>query len=425
MDSTKRRDFLKLLPALPLAAWGIAPRHASAAAKARVVVIGGGYGGAIAAKYLKLAEPEMEVVLIEKNRHFVSCPFSNEVLGGEATLDGLTFGYEALSRRGVKVVFDRAVAIDGGAKKIRLAGGQTLKFDRAIVSPGVDFKWGAIEGYDEAASQSIPHAWKAGPQTLLLKKQIETMRDGGRVIIVAPPNPFRCPPGPYERAAQIAHYLQRHKPRSKVLILDAKDAFSKQSLFKQGWEMHYPGMIEWVGAAGDGKVLRIDPKTRRVYTEFSEHVGDVINVIPPQQAGAIAREAGLADAQGWCPVDPRTFESTLQRDIHVIGDSCIAGPMPKSAYSANSQAKVCAAAIVARLRGEELTEPAYTNTCYSLITPEHGISVAHIFALKDGKIVEVPGSGGVSPLDASPAFRKMEAKYARSWYKNITTEMFG
>jgi sulfide dehydrogenase [flavocytochrome c] flavoprotein chain len=425
MTTIDRREFLKVLGTVPLVGWGISPRRANAAAKAKVVVVGGGYGGAIAAKYLKMAVPDMEVVLIEKNRRFVSCPFSNEVLAGDATLDGLTFGYEGLSRHGVKVVFDSAVSIDATAKKIRVAGGQTFAYDRAIVSPGVDFKWGAIEGYDEAASQSIPHAWKAGPQTLLLKKQIEAMPDGGKVVIVAPPNPFRCPPGPYERAAQIAHYLQRNKPRSKVIILDAKDAFSKQGLFKQGWQMHYPGMIEWVGASADGKVLRVDAKTRRVSTEFTDHDADVLNIIPPQQAGAIARQFGLVNEQGWCPVDQRTFESSLHPGIHVIGDSCVAGPMPKSAYSANSQAKACVAAIVAQLNGEALSEPAYTNTCYSLITPDHGISVAHVFELKDNKIIEVPGSGGVSPAEASPAFRKMEATYARSWFKNITTEMFG
>lgn len=423
MSISNRREFLRVLGAVPLVAWGIAPRRASAAAKARVVVIGGGYGGVIAAKYLKLAEPEMEVTLIERNKRYVSCPLSNEVVGGEASMDYLTFGYDNLERRGVRVVFDTVEALDAQARSLRLKGGKTLNYDQCIVSPGVDFKWGDIKGYDEAASEVMPHAWKAGPQTVLLAKQIKDMRDGGTVIISAPLDPFRCPPGPYERACLIAHYFKQHKPRSKVLILDAKDKFSKEGLFKQGWKQHYEGIITWVGGE-NGDVTRVDPKSRKVYTQLDEHAGDVVNIIPAQQAGKIAFLAGLTDKSGFCPVDFATFESKVHKDIYVLGDATVT-PMPKSAYSANSQAKVCVAAILARLRNEPLLEPALTNTCYSLITPDHGISVAHIFELKDGKLAQVPGAGGVSPMDATPAFRKLEATYALSWYKNITTEMFG
>jgi sulfide dehydrogenase [flavocytochrome c] flavoprotein subunit len=258
-----------------------------------------------------------------------------------------------------------------------------------------------------------------------LRKQLEEMADGGNVIIVAPPNPFRCPPGPYERAAQIAQYLKANKPKSKVIILDAKDAFSKQPLFQAGWEKFYPGMIEWVSSANDGKVHKVDPKTLTVYTEFEEHKGAVVNVIPPQQAGAIAKKAGLTDDSGWCPVNQKTFESTLHKDVYVVGDACIAGDMPKSGYSANSQAKVCASAIVAALGGKEAPEPSYVNTCYSLIAPEYGISVAAVYRLEEGKIVSVKGSGGVSPAQASDAQRKLEAEYAHAWFKNVTTDIFG
>lgn len=420
-----RRAFLNALGVLPLAASGTIPFATHAAAKARVVVIGGGYGGAIAARYLKMGAPEMEVVLVEKNRHFISCPFSNEVLAGDATLAHLTFGYDNLARLGIKVVYESAEVIDADKKTLLLGDGSRWSYDHCIVSPGIDFKWGSIEGYDPAAAERMPHAWKAGPQTLLLRRQLETMPDGGTVIIRAPANPFRCPPGPYERACQIAHYLKRHKPRSKVIILDDKDAFSKMALFKQGWQQHYPGMITWISGAEDGKVLRVDPKTMKVYTEFSEYHADVVNIIPQQQAGKIATQSGLVDGSGWCPVDPMSFESKVCKDVFVVGDASIATPMPKSAYAANTQAKVAAAAVLARVFDQPLADPAMSNTCYSLITPEHGISVAAIYRVKEGKIVEVPNSGGVSPIDASPAFRHREAHYARSWFHNITQEMFG
>lgn len=424
MTFANRRDFLKVMGVMSLVAWGIVPRHASAAARARVVVIGGGYGGTIAARYLKMAEPEMEVTLIERNRRYVSCPLSNEVVGQESSMDFLTFGYEKLERQGINVVIDTVDAIDPQARTVRVKGGRTFNYDQCIVSPGVDFKWGEIKGYDEAASEIMPHAWKAGPQTVLLAKQIAAMRNGGTFIISAPDDPFRCPPGPYERACLVANYFKHHKPRSKVLILDAKNTFSKMPLFKQGWAQHYKGMIEWISGDEGGAVVRVDTKAKKVYTHLSEHKGDVVNIIPDQKAGQVAAFAGLADKSGWCPVDFATFESTMHKNIYVLGDATVS-PMPKSAYSANSQAKVCVAAILARLRNEPLVPPALTNTCYSILAPNHGISVAHIFELKDGKLVQVPGSGGVSPLDATPEFRRLESIYAYSWYKNITTEMFG
>ncbi len=426
MSQLTRRELLKVLGAG--AALGLSgfPLVSFGAYKARVLVIGGGYGGATVAKYLRLADPRMEVTLLEKDPRFVSCALSNEVLAGERKIESLSFGYEALTDfYGVKVVQDEAVAIDPIKKTVATRNGQQLGYDRLVVAPGAGYKWGEIEGYDEAASQVMPHAWHAGEQTLLLRRQLESMEDGGTVYIVAPPNPYKCPPGPYERAALIAHYLKEHwKSRSKVIILDAKDAFAKEALFKQGWAEHYPGMITWVPGAEDGRVVEVDPATRTLYTEFDEHKGDVVNVIPPQKAGPIAEIAGLTDETGWCPVDQQTFESTIHPSVHVIGDACIAGDMPKSAYAANTQAKVCAAAIVALVDGTPPPTPSYVNTCYSILAPKHGLSVAGVYRLVDGRIQSVEGSGGVSSLEATSWEREMEAVYARSWFDNITADIF-
>lgn len=398
------------------------------AASKRVVVVGGGVGGATAAKYLRTFDPSIEVTLIEPNKDFYTCFMSNEVLGGLRPLDSIKFGYGGLAKRGVKVVHKAATAIDGAGKKVTLDGGETIAFDACIVSPGISIKHESIAGYSEAASEKIPHAWKAGPQTALLRKQLEAMDDGGVVIIGAPADPFRCPPGPYERASMIAHHLKQKKPKSKLLILDAKDAFAKQGLFTAGWKALYGDMVEWVPAAKEGKVKRVDVGAMTVYAGETEgaHKGSVINLIPQQSAGEIALKSGLADEKGWCPVNPGTFESTKQKGVYVIGDSSIAAPMPKSAYSANSQAKVCAAAVVASLSGGKPPTPAYTNTCYSMVGPDYGISVAAVYKLgEDGKLAAVKDSGGLSPANAGPEVRKREVAYAHSWFTNITDDMFG
>lgn len=428
MTAFGRREFLKFAGAASsVGALGLAPFAARGAApKARVVIVGGGYGGTIAAKYLRMADPNIKVTLIERNKSFISCPLSNEVLGGEREIGTLTFGYDTLTRKhGVDLVIDEVVEIDAAAKKVKVAGGNTLAYDKLVVSPGVDFKYEAIKGYSQAvAEKEMPHAWKAGPQTLLLRKQITAMPDGGRLIIVAPPNPYRCPPGPYERAAQIAHYFKRHKPKSKIVILDPKDTFSKQGLFETGWKSYYGDMIEWVSGAGGGGVEAVDAAAMTVQAQVEKFKGDVINVIPPQKAGAIAVAAGLVDAKGWCPVDQKTFESTVHKDVYVIGDSCIAGEMPKSGYSANSEAKVAAAAIVAVINAAPVPETSYVNTCYSVIAPDYGISVAGVYRLQDGVIKAVPDSGGVSPASAAARVRALEAQHAYSWFKNITADMF-
>ena len=419
----ERRDFLKLIGAgVGVGASGALFAQSSGQ---RVVVVGGGFGGATAAKYLKLKNPGLNVVLIEPNRQYVSCPLSNEVLGGEATIEHLTFGYDGLKKRGVTLVHETVTAIDPQARKITVSSGGTFTYDRAIVAPGIDFRWDAIKGYDEAASQAIPHAYKAGAQTTLLANQLKSMKDGGVVIITVPEYPFRCPPGPYERASMIAHYLKHHKPRSKIIILDAKESFSKQGLFMQGWKQHYAGMIEWVSGSKGGEVESVDVATRTVSSAVgNKHPADVLNIIPPQYAGKIAHTTGLVDPKGWCPVNVRTFESTQHPGIHVIGDASMAGAMPRSGYSANSQAKVAAAAVIASLRGVPAGEPSFINACYSMIAPEHGISITNVYMVKDKQLIEVPGAGGISPMDATPEFRKLEVAHAKSWFRNVTTDMF-
>ncbi|MBK1718570.1 NAD(P)/FAD-dependent oxidoreductase [Thiocystis violacea] len=425
MTDVQRRTFLKSSAvALGATMLGVSFRASAAAPKARVLVVGGGFGGTIAAKYLRMADPAIRVTLIEKDSAFLSCAMSNEVLSGERDLKDLTFGYRGLARRGIAVVQDEIREIDPAGHFVRGASGSRYNYDKLVLSPGVSFRWDAIEGLSEEVAERFPHAWKAGPQTTKLRQQLLAMEDGGVFIIVAPPNPFRCPPGPYERAAQVAHYFQRHKPKSKILILDAKDAFSKQGLFQAGWKEHYGEMIEWVSGAAGGIVEAIDPKTGTLIGQVEEFQGQVINPIPPQKAGTLAESAGLTDASGWCPVDQRTFASARHPDIHVIGDACIAGAMPKSGYAANSQGKVCAAAIVAALNGAAAPEPSYVNTCYSLIAPEHGISVAGVYALEGDRIVDIEGAGGLSPSDADARTRAVEARFAHDWFRNITADMF-
>jgi sulfide dehydrogenase [flavocytochrome c] flavoprotein subunit len=330
---------------------------------------------------------------------------------------------------GINLVHAAADGIDAEKKQVT-AGGKKFPFDRCIVAPGIELLYDKIEGYSKEVAEKLPHAWKAGAQTALLRSQLEAMPDGGTAVIVAPPNPFRCPPGPPERASQIAHYFKQHKPKSKVIILDSKQKFSKHGLFIQGWEALYGygtdnAMIEW-HPGPDAAVVKADAGTMTLETNFGDEVkADVINVIPPQRAGAIAQTSGLADESGWCPVDKKTFESSIHAGVHVIGDACIAGKMPKSGYAANSQGKVCAAAIVAMLNEGEVGTPSYVNTCYSIPAPGWGISVAAVYKLgADGKIVGVKGAGGLTPMDASEEAHKREVEYAYSWYKNIVNDIF-
>ncbi len=426
-----RREFVKTTGAVAaVSAFGM-PHIARAQGK-KVVIVGGGTGGATAARYIKMADESVDVTIVEPNETYYTCYMSNEVIGGARKMDSISVGYDGLKAMGINLVFEKATAIDPDKKVVKTEGGQELSYDRAIVAPGVSLLYDKIEGYSKEVAEKMPHAWKAGEQTKILRSQLESMDDGGVVLIAAPPNPFRCPPGPYERASQIAMYLKENKPKSKVMILDSKQAFSKQGLFTQGWERLYGfgsenAMIEWLPGP-DSTVVSVDPDNMSIETSFGDEVkAAVINIIPPQAAGQIALDAGLADDSGWCPVDKKTFESTLHKDIHVIGDACIATAMPKSAYSANSQAKVAATAVIAMFKDEEPGIPAYVNTCYSIIGKDYGISVAAVYRLsEDGStIAGVEGAGGLTPSDAPDFALKREVQYAYSWYNNIVADSFG
>jgi NADPH-dependent 2,4-dienoyl-CoA reductase/sulfur reductase-like enzyme len=420
---SSRRQFLKTAAAGTAAALLPMPAIAQGAS-GRVVVIGGGFAGATAARFVKQMDPRLTVTLVEASQTFTACPFSNNVVVGLRDLKSQQFGYDKVAAAGVVMNFAPATAIDAQARTVTLSNGARLPYDRMVMAPGIDLRWDGLPGYTEAAAERMPHAWKAGGQTLLLRTQLESMRDGGTVIISAPANPFRCPPGPYERASLIAYYLKTKKPKSKLLILDAKDAFSKQGLFQAAWKELYPN-LEWVGLSKGGKVNSVDVGAMTVVTDFDRHKGDVVNIIPPQKAARIAEVAGVTNNTGWCPINPATFESTLVPNIHVVGDATIAGAMPKSAFSANAQAKVCAAAVVQLIAGKTPAEPRLINTCYSLVAPDYGISVAGVYRPVDGQLREVERSGGVSPANAPAAFRAQEVTFANGWFKTITEEVFG
>lgn len=424
-----RRDFNKLLlSGVAASAFGImGSAHKAFAASKRVVVIGGGFGGAAAAKYLRKLDPTLSVTLVEPKRIFYTCPLSNAVLGGLNSMEDIAQSYSRLKHKyGVKIIADSAVAIDAAKSTVKLKSGLILYYDRLIVSPGIDFRWDAIEGYSESiASSKMPHAWQAGAQTVLLHEQLLSMRDGGRVLIAAPVNPFRCPPGPYERASLIAGYLKARKPKSKIIILDSKEKFAKQALFRKGWERLYPGMIEWRSGAAGGRIMKVDAAAMAVTTEPGIEKGDVINIIPPQKAGRIALEAGLTDATGWCPIHPVSFESTIYPGIHVIGDAAIAGAMPKSGFAASSQGKVAAAAIVRLFQGKVPALPSLVNTCYSMLSDEYAISVAGVYRLTVEGIVEIREGGGLTPFEADDDQLRAEALFARGWYKNIVQDTWG
>jgi NADPH-dependent 2,4-dienoyl-CoA reductase/sulfur reductase-like enzyme len=391
----------------------------------RVVVVGGGFAGATCARTLKRLDPRIAVTLVEASQTFTACPFSNEVIAGLRDIKAQQFDYKKVAADGVEMAFDSATAVDPRARMVTLASGGRLRYDRLVLAPGIDFRWDAVAGYTEAASERMPHAWKAGEQTLLLRRQLEAMPDGGLVIIAAPANPYRCPPGPYERASLIAYYLKSHKPKSKLIILDAKDAFSKQRLFQDAWKELYPDIIEWVSLSSGGKVTHVDPASMTVETDFAKYTPAVANIVPSQKAGRIAELAGVADRTGWCPVDPLTFESTVQPYIHVLGDACIAGAMPKAGFAANAQAKVCAAALTRLMAGQQPDEPRLINTCYTTVAPGYGITVAAVYRPVNGQLVEVQGSGGTSPVDAPKSTREQEAKLADGWFNTITGEIFG
>jgi len=433
MNNINRRKFIQLTGGAMAAAGLISMPYMAKSSGGKVVIVGGGPGGATAAHYLRMIDPSIEVTLIEANANYHTCFMSNEVLGGMRSMDSIMVTYDGLKKLGVNVVTDTVTSVDAGKKKVKTASGSSMAYDRLILSPGIDFKYEAVAGYNaQVANNSITHAWKAGPQTALLRRQLEAMDDGGTVLIVAPPNPFRCPPGPYERASLIAQYLKHKKPKSKVLIVDPKEKFSKMGLFTGAWKRFYGygtdnAMIEWMPASQVGNGVSVDAKNMVFETEFEKIKANVINYIPPQKAGKIAFAAGVTNDSGWCPVNKKSFESSQVPGVHVLGDASIATAMPKSGYSANSQGKVVAAAVADLLNGREPGAPSFLNTCYSIAADDYAFSVSAVYNYNSEKnvIAKVKGSGGLSPADASDEYRKRELGYAHSWYNNIRADIWG
>jgi len=421
-NSVRRRDFLQLTAAVGvLAASPDIGATKASRAKARVVIVGGGFGGSACALQLRRLDPSIEVSLIDPVDRYVTCPMSNEALIGLRSLRSLAVTREGLRRAGVRYVRARAKAIDAHRREVRLDDGVVLGYDKLIVAPGIRFLWGTPEGYDEAAAGRMPHAWKAGRQTEILAAQLRAMDDGGVVAISVPAGLIRCPPGPYERASLIADFLKRHKPRSKVLIFDANNRFPRQDAFTQAWAELYRGRIEWIPVVQGGAVERVDTRTSTLHTSHGAQRVAVANIIPPQAPDMLAVAAELASGHGWCPVNPSTFESLQHEHVHVIGDACIADAMPKSASAAQSQARQCAAAIVATLAGRETPAPELDSVCYSLLAPGSALSIHGRFGVRDGQIREVEASDHVEPV----ASRAEEATRAERWYSASLTESFG
>jgi NADPH-dependent 2,4-dienoyl-CoA reductase/sulfur reductase-like enzyme len=415
-----RRSFVSGLLAIPFA-----PRLVHGRAAPRVVILGGGFGGGSLARALKRAAPTLSVTLIEREPVVYTCPFSNGVLGGMWSLDRVGFSTDALRADGIELIRSEAAAIEPERKTIVLADGLRISGDVLVLAPGIDFKWSAIEGMSPEAAELLPHAWKAGRQTQILRDQLTAMDDGGLVVVSVPAPPFRCPPGPYERISLIAHYLKQHKPASKILVLDAQDSFSKQPLFEEAWAALYPGMIERVPGTASGAVGAVHAATRRISTGFDDVTADVANVIPPQTAARILVDAGLDEGLGWCPVEPLGFESRLVKDVYILGDAALQGDMPKSGFSANVQAKACAASILARLDGRAVNPTKLINVCYSLAAPDYGFSIADVFVQGPEKVTLLQAEGRITALAAGTQVHAAEAAHAQSWYDTITSEIFG
>jgi sulfide dehydrogenase [flavocytochrome c] flavoprotein chain len=420
-----RRQFLQSIAAASAAAAAFPSPVAAQGAGPHIVVVGGGFGGGTCARELKKIDPHLAVTLVEANPVYAAPPLSNAVIAGLRDIKQQQFDYSAIRAGGVTVAVTAATAVDPHARTVTLADGSRLTFERLVIAPGIDFRWDAIEGYDQTAAAVIPHAYKGDKQIALLRSQLEAMDNGGTVVISAPVNPARCPPAPYERASLIAHYLKTRKPRSKVIVLDAKDSFIMQRLFEAAWKELYPGLIEWVSISDGGSLISVDVTTRTLSTDFETYKAAVANVIPPQKAGRIAVMADVADRTGWCPVDPRTFASRLQPNIHVIGDAAIAGAMPRSASAANSQAKICATAISKLIAGETPAPPTLTSSCYSLIAPDYAISQRGTYRPVGEEYNETGSGPVVSPLGAARDVRQSEAERADVWFQTITGEVFG
>lgn len=391
--------------------------------KPRVVVVGGGAGGATAARYIaKDSEGEISVTLIEPTRKYYTCFFSNLYLGGFKQIEDIGHSYGTLAAGGVNVVHDWAIGVDRDVKTVSLAGGGTVGYDKLILSPGIDFVEGAVKGWDLSAQNAMPHAYKAGSQSELLKAQLEAMPQGGTFAMVAPPNPYRCPPGPYERVSMVAHFLKANNPTAKIIVADPKEKFSKQALFQEGWANHYAGMVDWIGADFGGGEVSVDPNAMSVTIDGEETKVDVCNVIPAMKAGRIAELAGVTDGN-WAPVNAADMSAKADPDIHVLGDAASQGDMPKSGYSANSQAKVCANAVRGALTGTRVFPAKFANTCWSLIDTNDGVKVGATYEATDEKIAKVDGF--ISATGESAELRKATYEESEGWYAGITADMFG
>ncbi len=399
---------------------------AIAQAKPRVIIIGGGPGGATAARYLaKDSNGAIDVTLVEPSRTFVTCFHSNLYLGGYKPIEAITHNYNKVAASGVRMVHAAAASINREARTVRLAGdATTLPYDKLIVAPGIDLKFDSVAGYSEEVSKTLPHAWKAGEQTVLLHKQLNALNDGAVIVMIAPPNPYRCPPGPYERVSMMAHVLKaKGHTKSKIIILDPKETFSKQGLFQEGWEKHYTGMVEWQDPKIHGGIKSVDAKEMKVKTDLADYKADLINVIPAQTAGTIAVRAGLTNQSGYCPIKPESMGSTIDPHIYVIGDASIAGDMPKSGFSANSQAKIAAMMIRSELTGARAFPARYANTCWSLIETDDTVKVGGRYEPKDGKITAIETF--VSQKNESAELRKQTSEENNGWYPAIIADIFG
>jgi sulfide dehydrogenase [flavocytochrome c] flavoprotein chain len=420
-----RRDILAGL-GVTLGASAIFSPAIAQGAKPRVVVIGGGAGGATAAKYVaRDSEGKIAVTLVEENINYQTCFHSNLYLGGFRDYASIQHGYDGLPKHGVAVVRARATLIDSDKKEVVLSNGRRLPYDRCVVSPGIDLKYDSVPGWSQAAEEAMPHGWKPGAQTRLLRRRLDAVPNGGNIVMIAPPNPYRCPPGPYERVSMMAHALKKAgKTRSKIFVIDPKEAFSKQGLFQEGWERHYKGMVEWLGPKVHDGLKSVDPKTGTVVTGFETYKeAALVNVIPAQWAGAIARDSKLTNASGYCPIKPESMQSTVDANIYVLGDAAIAGDMPKSAFSANSQAKVAAMMIRGELTGSRTFPARYTNTCWSLIQTDDTVKVGGTFEPKEGKIASV--TPFVSKTGETAELRKETQAENMGWYAGIIADMFG
>ena len=424
MTNLSRRQFGLLLGAGTTALF--MPTYLRAQAKPKVVVIGGGAGGATAARYIaKDSKGEIDVTLIDASEKFTTCFFSNLYLGGYRDFASITHGYETLqSNYGINKITAYAKSVDRAAKTVTLADGSTVPYDKLVVSPGIDLIYDSVAGYSEEAAEIAPHAWKAGPQTELLKAKLDAVKDGEQIVMVAPPNPYRCPPGPYERVSMMAHVLKsKGFTNSKIIVLDPKDKFSKQGLFQEGWAKYYPGMVEWYGPDVHGGIKGIDAAAGTVETDLDTFSGVLLNVIPKQKAGIIAAEAGLTDDSGFCPIDAATMRSVNDEHVYVIGDASIAGAMPKSGFSANSQAKVAAMVIRSELTNSKVFPAKYSNTCWSLIETNDGVKVGAQYEPQEGKIAAT--ANFISQTGEDEGVRKATYEESEGWYKGITADMFG